>query len=98
MQLKHPNSALCGNNGLTLKYLSQVQKCVEELNQIGLSVINIHFDKIKPTVRVKACAQTAALQRENQAICYIKGNDNQHFSEWQILVAGIRVIWRDYLH
>ncbi|MGQ0287147.1 hypothetical protein ACT2CV_08085 [Pasteurellaceae bacterium 22721_9_1] len=96
--LDHPNSVLRGNNKLTVEYLNQVQKCVEKLDEMGLTVTNIHFERIKPTVRVKTCTQTKTLQKNKQAICFIKGNDGERFNEFQMLVEGIRVIWRDYLH
>lgn len=62
--LDHPNSVLRGNNKLTVEYLNQVQKCVEKLDEMGLTVTNIHFERIKPTVRVKTCTQTKTLQKK----------------------------------
>lgn len=96
--LEHPNQALCGNNRLAIGYLNQVQKCVESLDQMGLHVINVHFEYIKPKVRVQPCAITRELQKSNRAICYIRGNDPNRYHEYQMLVEGIRVVWRTYLH
>ncbi|MBB5151812.1 hypothetical protein [Histophilus somni] len=96
--LAHPNQALCGNNSLTIDYLSQVQKCIKRLDKMGLHVINVHFEHIKPKVRVQPCAITQMLQKNKQAICYIRGNDPQRYSEYQMLVEGIKVIWRTHLH
>ncbi|WP_075321675.1 hypothetical protein ABI424_001293 [Histophilus somni] len=95
---QHPNPVLRGNNHLTLGYLNQVQKCVESLDQMGLHVINVHFEYIKPKVRVQPCAITRELQKSNRAICYIRGNDPNRYHEYQMLVEGIKVIWRTHLH
>jgi len=29
---------------------------------------------------------------------YVQGNDGVHFAEYQMMVEGIKVIWRSYLH
>ena len=77
------------NNALMLAYLEQVEKAVKRLNEMGLTVVNVHFEKIKPTVRVMANAVTDRLEREQRAFVYQVG---------QFAVEGIRVIWRKYLN
>ena len=39
---------------------------------MGLTVVNVHFEKIKPTVRVMANAVTDRLEREQRAFLFIK--------------------------
>lgn len=87
-----------GSNTISLGYLAQAQKCVKALDQMGLHVLNINFEKIKPQVRVQPCKETKKLEKASQAIAYIQGNDGVHFAEYQMMVEGIKVIWRSYLH
>ncbi|MFZ7276955.1 hypothetical protein ACLS0F_06730 [Avibacterium endocarditidis] len=94
--LTHPNPVLRGNNEMVLGYLSQVQKCVRKLEEMGLHVINVHFESIKPKVRVQPSHCTKMLEQKEQAICYIRGNDGARFAEWQMMVEGIKVVWRSY--
>ncbi|OOF50297.1 hypothetical protein BKK54_06520 [Rodentibacter genomosp. 1] len=85
------------NNYLMLRYLEQVEKAVKRLNEMGLTVINVHFEKIKPTVRVMTNSITDRLEREQKAYVYHVGRDNGRYQEAQFSVEGIRVIWRKYL-
>lgn len=87
-----------GSNEISLGYLAQAQKCVQTLDKMGLHVLNIHFEKIKPQVRVQPCKETQKLEKSGQAIAYVQGNDGVHFAEYQMMVEGIKVIWRSYLH
>ena len=48
-----PHPVFGGCNKIALGYLSQTQKCVFELNKMGLHVLSIEFDKIKPRVRIE---------------------------------------------
>lgn len=91
---KHLNK----NNALMLAYLEQVEKAVKRLNEMGLTVVNVHFEKIKPTVRVMANAVTDRLEREQRAFVYQVGRDVGRYQEAQFAVEGIRVIWRKYLN
>lgn len=91
---KHLNK----NNALMLAYLEQVEKAVKCLNEMGLTVVNVHFEKIKPTVRVMANAVTDRLEREQRAFVYQVGRDVGRYQEAQFAVEGIRVIWRKYLN
>ena len=34
------------NNALMLAYLEQVEKAVKSLNEMGLTVVNVHFEKL----------------------------------------------------
>ena len=86
------------NNALMLAYLEQVEKAVKRLNEMGLTVINVHFEKIKPTVRVMANGITDRLEREQRAYVYHVGRDAGRYQEAQFAVEGIRVIWRKYLN
>lgn len=86
------------NNALMLSYLEQVEKAVKCLNEMGLTVVNVHFEKIKPTVRVMANAVTDRLEREQRAFVYQVGRDVGRYQEAQFAVEGIRVIWRKYLN
>ena len=43
------NKQLNKNNAVMLAYLEQVEKAVRRLNEMGLTVINVHFEKIRPT-------------------------------------------------
>lgn len=94
--LAHPNTAIRGNNHLVLGYLHQVQLCIKQLEKMELHVINVHFENIKPKVRVQPCLKTYELQQSQQALCYICGNDNRKFEEYQMMVEGIKVVWRHY--
>lgn len=93
---RHP--VFGGKNVISLGYLAQTQKCVQTLDRMGLHVLNIHFEKIKPQVRVQPCKETQKLEKSGQAIAYVQGNDGVHFAEYQMMVEGIKVIWRSYLH
>ncbi|WP_439236647.1 hypothetical protein [Lonepinella koalarum] len=97
---KLAHKVVSGRNDLTLKYLNQVQKCIEHLDRIGLHVINVEFCKIKPTVRVQApyLDQEQRLVNDYRAIRFMNGNDSGRFQEYQMMVEGIRVVWRAYLH
>ena len=86
------------NNALMLAYLEHVEKAVKSLNEMGLTVVNVHFEKIKPTVRVMANAVTDRLEREQRAFVYQVGRDVGRYQEAQFAVEGIRVIWRKYLN
>lgn len=86
------------NNALMMRYLEQVEKAVKRLNEMGLTVINVHFEKIKPTVRVMANGVTDRLEREQRAFVYHVGRDAGRYQEAQFSVEGIRVIWRKYLN
>ncbi|MBF0752207.1 MULTISPECIES: hypothetical protein [unclassified Pasteurella] len=87
-----------GCNKIALGYLFQTQKCIQSLNKMGLHVANIEFDKIKPRVRIDTNAITEKLEKTGQALAYIQGNDGAHWVEYQMMVEGIKVIWRSYLH
>lgn len=87
-----------GCNRIALGYLFQAQKCIQTLNHMGLHVANIEFDKIKPRVRVDANQVTAKLEKNGDALAYIQGHDGAHFAEYQMMVEGIKVVWRSYLH
>ncbi|MFZ7224314.1 hypothetical protein [Avibacterium avium] len=89
---------LSKNNALMLAYLEQVEKAVKRLNEMGLTVINVHFEKIKPTVRVMANGVTERLERDQKAYVYHIGRDMARYQEAQFTVEGIRVIWRKYLN
>lgn len=93
-----PHPVFGGCNKIALGYLSQTQKCVYALNKMGLHVASIEFDKIKPRVRVDTNAITEKLEKTGQALAYIQGNDGAHWVEYQMMVEGIKVIWRSYLH
>ncbi|MGY6090361.1 hypothetical protein [Avibacterium paragallinarum] len=95
--LTHPNPVLRGNNEMVLNYLSQVQKCIRKLEEMGLYVINVHFEHIKPKVRVQPNHNTKELEKTARAMRYILGNDGQRFDEWQMMVEGIKVVWRSYV-
>ena len=86
------------NNALMLAYLEQVEKAVKRLNEMGLTVVNVHFEKIKPTLRVMANAVTDRLEREQRAFVYQVGRDVGRYQAAQFAVEGIRVIWRKYLN
>lgn len=86
------------NNALMLSYLEQVEKAVKRLNEMGLTVVNVHFEKIKPTLRVMANAVTDRLECEQRAFVYQVGRDVGRYQEAQFAVEGIRVIWRKYLN
>lgn len=92
------NKQLNKNNAVMLAYLEQVEKAVRRLNEMGLTVVNVHFEKIKPTVRVMANAVTDRLEREQRAFVYQVGRDVGRYQEAQFAVEGIRVIWRKYLN
>lgn len=92
------NKQLNKNNAVMLAYLEQVEKAVRRLNEMGLIVVNVHFEKIKPTVRVMANAVTDRLEREQRAFVYQVGRDVGRYQEAQFAVEGIRVIWRKYLN
>lgn len=96
--LHHPNPVVCGNNKMAIDYLEQVKKCVAELGGMGLTVINIYFEHIKPKVRIEPNQRTRELEHSGRAISYISGNDGARYKEYQMMVQGIRVIWRTYLH
>lgn len=85
------------NNAVMLAYLEQVEKAVRRLNEIGLTVINVHFEKIRPTVRVMNNAVTEKLEKDQQAYVYHVGRDVGRYQEAQFTVEGIRVVWRKYL-
>lgn len=93
-----PHPVFGGCNKIALGYLSQAQKCINELNKMGLHVVNIEFDKIKPRVRIEQNAITKKFEKTGQAFAYIQGNDGAHWAEYQMMVEGIKVIWRSYLH
>ena len=86
------------NNALMLAYLEQVEKAVKRLNEMGLTVVNVHFEKIKPTLRVMANDFTDKLEQEQRAYVYLVGQDVGRYREAQFAVEGIRVIWRKYLN
>ncbi|HHT7762488.1 hypothetical protein [Pasteurella multocida] len=86
------------NNEVMSKYLKQVQKAINKLDEMGLSVINVHFEKIRPSLRVQPCFNTERLERENKAFVFITGSDGKRYQEAQMTVEGIRVIWRKYLN
>lgn len=86
------------NNALMLAYLEQVEKAVKRLNEMGLTVVNVHFEKIKPTLRVMANDVTDKLEQEQRAYVYLVGQDVGRYRETQFAVEGIRVIWRKYLN
>ena len=92
------NKQLNKNNAVMLAYLEQVEKAVRRLNEMGLTVVNVHFEKIKPTVRVMANAVTDRLEREQRAFVYQVGRDVGRYQEAQFAVEGIRVIWRKNLN
>ena len=85
------------NNAVMLAYLEQVEKAVRRLNDMGLTVINVHFEKIKPTVRVMNNAVTEQLEKNQWAYVYHVGRDVARYQEAQFTVEGIRVVWRKYL-
>ena len=89
---------LSNNNRVMLQYLNQVQKAVNALNEMGLTVINVHFEKIRPTIRVQANRVTEQLEREQLAYVYRVGSDLGRYREAQYTVECIRVIWRTYLN
>ena len=93
-----PHPVFGGCNKIALGYLLQAQKCVNELNKMGLHVVNIEFDKIKPRVRIEQNAITKKFEKTGQALAYMQGHDGVHFAEYQMMVEGIKVIWRSYLH
>ena len=93
-----PHPVFGGCNKIALGYLSQTQKCVFELNKMGLHVLSIDFDKIKPRVRIEQNAITKKFEKTGQALAYMQGHDGVHFAEYQMMVEGIKVIWRSYLH
>ena len=93
-----PHPVFGGCNKIALGYLSQTQKCVCELNKMGLHVLSIDFDKVKPRVRIEPNNTTKKLEKTGQALAYVQGNDGVHFAEYQMMVEGIKVIWRSYLH
>lgn len=92
------NKQLNKNNALMLAYLEQLEKAVKRLNEMGLTVINVHFEKIKPTVRVMANTVTDRLEQEQRAFVYVVGGGMGRYQEAQFSVEGIRVIWRKYLN
>lgn len=98
MQKAKSHPVYGGCNKIALGYLFQTQKCIAELNKMGLYVLSIDFNKIKPRVRVQPNMYTEKLQRTGQAIAYLHGNDGVYFAEYQMIVEGIKVIWRSYLN
>lgn len=93
-----PHPAFGGCNRIALGYLYQTQKCVNELNKMGLQVMNIEFDRVKPRVHVYPNQVTQRLEKTEQAFAYAQGRDAERFAEYQMMVEGIKVIWRSYLH
>ena len=93
-----PHPVFGGCNKIALGYLAQTQRCIFTLNKMGLHVQAIEFDKVKPRVRVDTSHITAQLEKSGQAFAYIQGNDGAHWAEYQMMVEGIKVIWRSYLH
>lgn len=98
MQNKIYKKPLNKNNEMVSKYISQVQKAINSLNEMGLTVVNIHFEKIKPKIRVMHCAKTEKLVEQNKAFIYQVGGDGIRYQEAQMMVEGIKVVWRKYLH
>ena len=66
---------------------------------MGLHVVNIEFDKIKPRVRIEQNAITKKFEKTGQALAY---NARQRpvyiLPNTKMMVEGIKVIWRSYLH
>lgn len=83
-------------NHLAYKFLEQAQKAVMYCNAIGLTVTEIDFSRIKPTLRVMHNCVTERMVAENKAIIFKHGSDDKsiRYCEGQFMAEGIRTIFR----
>ncbi|AWW56560.1 hypothetical protein AB6W78_10205 [Pasteurella multocida] len=83
-------------NHLAYKFLEQAQKAVMYCNAMGLTVTEIDFSRIKPTLRVMHNKVTEQMLAEDKAIIFKHGSDDKaiRYCEGQFMAEGIRTIFR----
>lgn len=96
MHTKHTNKRLNKGNYLAYKFLEQAQKAIIHCNSIGLTVTEIDFSRVKPTLRVMHNHVTARLLAENKAFIFKQGSDDKaiRYCEGQFMAEGIRTLFR----
>lgn len=83
-------------NHLAYKFLEQAQKAVIHCNAMGLTVTEIDFSRVKPTLRVMHNKVTEQMLAEDKAIIFKHGSDDKaiRYCEGQFMAEGIRTIFR----